>query len=193
MGEKSIVVENQGIGYHISVPASVLDRIPAVGSQVTIYTYLHVREDLLQLFGFLTRDDLEVFRLLITVSGIGPKGGLAILSVMSADELRFAVLAGDTKAIARTPGIGAKTAGKLILELKDKLKLEDVTEAGLNREEAMSSGENGSEYSRMVADAAEALTALGYSAGEAMKAVRAVEPREDMTVEALLKKSLRYL
>lgn len=196
-GENDIIVENQGIGFHMSVPASVWDRMPAVGKEVKVYTYLHVREDLLQLFGFLSRDDLEVFKLLITVNGIGPRGGLSILSIMTPDELRFAVLADDAKAIAKTPGIGAKTAGKLILELKDKLKLKDVVEEALDRGEAALQPDGGetsdSEYSHMMADAVEALTALGYSSSEALKAVRSVERTQDMTVEMLLKLSLKQM
>ena len=126
--ENSIIVENGGIGYEIFVPLSVMDRIGQTGSGIKIYTYMYVREDLIQLFGFMDQDGLEVFKLLITVSGIGPKGALGILSVMDADSLRFAVLADDAKTIAKAPGIGIKTAGKLILELKDKLKIKDISD-----------------------------------------------------------------
>ena len=91
-----------------------------------IHTYLNVREDAMQLFGFLSKDDLEVFKLVIGVSGIGPKGGLSILSGMSPDELRFAVISNDTKAISKTPGIGKKTAEKLIIELKDNLEYQPI-------------------------------------------------------------------
>ncbi len=126
--ENSIIVENGGIGYEIFVSLSVMDRIGQTGSGIKIYTYMYVREDLIQLFGFMDQDGLEVFKLLITVSGIGPKGALGILSVMDTDSLRFAVLADDAKTIAKAPGIGLKTAGKLILELKDKLKLKDIAE-----------------------------------------------------------------
>ena len=124
--QSSIIVENGGIGYEILVPLSVIDRVGQVGNEIKIYTYMHVREDLLQLFGFIKKDELDVFKLLITVSGIGPKGALGILGSMGVDDLRFAVLTGDSKTIAKAPGIGAKTAGKLILELRDKLKFNDV-------------------------------------------------------------------
>lgn len=192
VGENGIVVDNHGIGYHISVPASLLERLPALGREVKVYTYLYVREDLLQLFGFLSMDDLEVFRLLITVSGIGPKGGLGILSVMTADDLRFAVMADDAKAISKAPGIGAKTASKLILELKDKLKLRDVVETALDRGEEQASGNTSGDY-KAVAEAVEALTALGYPSGDAMKAVRQIEGAREMSTEELLKQCLKVL
>lgn len=196
IGTDSIIVENQGIGYHINVPVSVLNQLPPTGMEVKIHTYLHVREDLLQMFGFLSRDDLEVFRLLITVNGIGPKGGLAILGIMSSDELRFAVLSEDAKSISKTPGIGAKTASKLILELKDKWKLEDVVvDSALDQGEAAvrQQGADQGGYTLMISDAVEALVALGYSSADSMRAVRQVERQEDMTVERLLKLSLKKL
>lgn len=194
VGENAVVVDNHGIGYHISVPASVLEHMPVLGREVKIYTYLHVREDILQLFGFLSMDDLEVFRQLITVNGIGPKGGLGILSVMTADDLRFAVLADDAKSISKAPGIGAKTAGKLILELKDKLKIKDVVENALERGLADNQSEGKDEnHGKMVSEAVEALVALGYPASEAMKAVRQVDNADDISTEELLKLSLKNL
>ena len=122
--EDYIIVENQGNGYEILVPGSVIQAMPQVGNEVKIYTYLYVREDVLQLYGFLTKDQLDMFKLLITVNGIGPKGALGILTVMDVDALRLAILSDDAKSIAKSPGIGAKTAGKLILELKDKITKE---------------------------------------------------------------------
>ena len=119
-GEDYIVVEAGGIGYQIFTTGQTFQYLPSMGEEVKVYTYLHVREDAMILFGFLTKDDLFVFRLLLGVSGIGPKGALAILSVMTTDDLRFAVLGDDAKAIAKAPGVGAKTAQRLILELKDK-------------------------------------------------------------------------
>ncbi len=124
--EDAVVVEAGGIGYNIKVSASTADLLPGIGSEVKVYTYTLVREDAFSLYGFLTRDDLDIFKKLITVSGIGPKGGLAILSVMSADALRFAVMAGDAKAIAKAPGVGAKTAERVILDLRDKISMEDT-------------------------------------------------------------------
>lgn len=192
--ENSIVVENGGIGYEIFVPMSLIDRIGRIGSTVKIYTYMHVREDLLQLFGFFGKDELEVFKLLITVSGIGPKGALGILSAMTADDLRFAVLSDDVKTISKAPGIGAKTAGKLVLELKDKLKLKDVIEDALERGEAKNGSSDLNNGDRkMISDAVEALTALGYSSADAMRAVRGVESGAYTTVEELLKLSLKNM
>ena len=131
--EEAVILENNGIGYRIFTSSMVQAQL-SVGSEVKLYTYLNVREDAMQLYGFLTRDDLKIFKLLITVSGIGPKAGLSILSVMSGNDLRYAVMSGDSKAISKAPGVGAKTAQKVILELKDKLKLEDILDASENAE-----------------------------------------------------------
>ena len=124
-----------------------------------LYTYLNVREDAMILYGFLTKDDLRVFKLLIGVNGIGPKGALAVLSVMTTDDLRFAVLGDDAKAIAKAPGIGAKTAQRVILELKDKLSLEEAFE--LKSEHVSRQNENGS--SGVKNEAVQALVAVSYT------------------------------
>ena len=126
VSEDKIVVENQNIGFEILVPGSVVSELPQVGNTVKIYTYTYVREDALQLYGFLTKDSMDMFKLLITVNGIGPKAALGILTAMDTDALRLAILSDDAKTIAKAPGIGPKTASKLILELKDKCHLEDV-------------------------------------------------------------------
>ncbi len=192
VGEADIVVDNHGVGYLIHVPVSLIENLPAVGQDVTVFTYLNVREDAMQLFGFGSMDDLEVFGQLITVSGIGPKAALAILGTMTADDLRFAVMADDDKTIAKTPGIGAKTARKLILELKDKLNFKDVVEGALERGEQQAAVGLQAQSSA-VSDAVEALVALGYPAADAMKAVRQVENAAEMTTEELLKRSLTLL
>ena len=161
-------------------------------NSLTVHTYLNVREDAMQLFGFLTGDELEVFRLLITVNGIGPKGGLGILSALSADELRFAVMAGDVKAITAAPGIGKKTAERLILDLKDKLKMEDILER--QPEEAdLRSGTVGNDVQT---EAVEALVSLGYGSAESLRAVReAVKENQEteLGAEALLKIALKKM
>lgn len=186
--DDTIVVENNGMGYNIKVPASLLSRMPRVGSSVKIYTYLYVREDAMNLYGFLTRDDLEVFKLLITVNGIGPKGALGILSTIAPDDLRFAVLSDDAKLISSAPGIGAKTAQKLIIELKDKLDLAAAFEKKL---------ENSSETDKLISggkeDAVQALVALGYGSGEALKAVSQLQDISDMDSESILKQALKKL
>ena len=188
--EDTVVVETNGIGYNIRVPGSVLDRLPSVGSSVWIYTYLYVKEDAMNLFGFLNRDDLSVFKLLLNVSGIGPKGALAILSTIGPDDLRFAVLSEDVKTISSAPGIGAKTAKRLIIELKDKLKLAEVFETALaNKEKATS--ENDVMLARN--EAVEALVALGYASAQAMKAVQQVENAEEKDSEQILKEALKKL
>lgn len=189
--EDGIVIENGGIGYDIKVPLSVMNELPSIGEEVKIYTYLYVREDILCLYGFLSRDDLQVFKLLITVNGIGPKGALGILSTISPDDLRFAVLADDAKAIAKAPGIGAKTASKLILELKDKLKLEDAFEQKLSKTSTDSSTSASDVNAKN--EAIQALVALGYSNTEALKAVRGIEITPDMDTEDILKLSLKKI
>ena len=192
--EDAVVVEAGGIGYNIKVSASTADLLPGIGSEVKIYTYTLVREDAFSLYGFLTRDDLEVFKKLITVSGIGPKGGLAILSVMSADALRFAVMAGDAKAIAKAPGVGAKTAERVILDLRDKISLEDTLRGmGGDLGSGQAADASGTADNLMKREAIEALVALGYSASDATAAVKKVEAGAEATSETILKQALKYM
>ena len=195
IAEDNIVVEAGGIGYNVKVSTTTADLLPPLGNEVKIYTYTLVREDTFSLYGFMTRDDLEIFRKLITVNGIGPKGGLAILSVMSADALRFAIMAGDAKAIAKAPGVGSKTAERVILDLRDKISLEDTLrglgEPAPSVNGALSSG--GSQDNLMKKEAIEALVALGYSVSDATTAVKKVEVTEDTTVESILKAALKYM
>ena len=184
-----VVVEAGGVGYNIYTAGQTFDYLPSVGEEVKLYTYLSVREDAMVLYGFLTKDDLRVFRLLIGVSGIGPKGALGILSVMTTDDLRFAVLGDDAKAIARAPGIGAKTAQRLILELKDKLSLEDAFEQKLaHAEEQTKNTVSGTKN-----EAVQALVALGYSSSEALKALNGIEITEETDVEDILKSALKNM
>ena len=192
--EDAVIVETGGIGYNIKVSGTTVDRLPGIGSEVKIYTYTLVREDAFSLYGFLTRDDLEIFKKLITVSGIGPKGGLAILSVMSADALRFAVMAADAKAIAKAPGIGAKTAERVILDLRDKISLEDTLRGiGSPADAAGQAAGAGAGDNLMKREAIEALVALGYSASDATAAVKKVEVSEDATSESILKLALKHM
>lgn len=121
-----IVVEAGNVGLAVHVPVSLLDELPGLGQEVTVYTYFQVREDAMTLYGFLHKQDREMFRQLIGVNGIGPKGALGILSVLRPDDLRLAIVSGDAKAIAKAPGIGNKTAQRLILDLKDKVSMEEV-------------------------------------------------------------------
>ena len=189
--EQKAIVEAGGIGYGIFMSRQALSLLPQTGNEVKIYTYLNVKEDALQLYGFLTRDDLEIFRLLIGVSGIGPKGGLNILSCLSPDELRFAVMSGDAKAIAAAPGIGKKTAEKLILELKDKLNIEAMLDRAAHGDEP-ERAESVSSESTMHAEAVQALVALGYGSAESLRAVKKTSA-DCATVEDILKEALKYL
>ena len=159
-----VIVDVGGVGYGVFMPEASMGLLPQIGEEIKLHTYLNVREDAMQLFGFLTRDDLEIFRLLIGVSGIGPKGGLSILSKLSADDLRFAVLSGDAKAISSAPGIGKKTAEKVIIELKDKLNLEEMLEP----KDVSSSAEvvGGGLAGEIQTEAVQALVALGYGSTE---------------------------
>lgn len=185
-----IVIDVNGIGYMIYISSQALDYLPAIGEIIKVHTYLYMREDAMILYGFLTKDELEIFKLLITVSGIGPKGGLAILSTLSADDLRFAVLSGDSKAIAKAPGVGSKTAQRVIIDLKDKLSLEDAFEKKLEHEnEKINIASN----SQVKNDAVMALNALGYSSSESLKAVSKVEITEEMDVEDVLKAALKHM
>ncbi|MDY3775551.1 MAG: Holliday junction branch migration protein RuvA [Eubacterium sp.] len=195
VSEQKIVVENQGMGYEILVPASVLSKLPAIGMDVKIYIYMHVREDALQLYGFTTKEEKEMFQLLITVNGIGPKGALGILSIMDVDALRFAILSEDAKSISKAPGIGGKTASKLILELKDKVDFEEAVDTMLTKGENAVAGVSApaEDVGYRANDAIQALVALGYSSTEAVKAVKKVDLIQDMTTEEILKSSLKYL
>lgn len=187
--EGTVVIDNHGIGYRILVPAAVTDRLPSVGEPLKLHTYLYVKEDAFSLFGFLTKDDLRVFQLLLGVNGIGPKGALAILSVMTTDDLRFAVVAGDAKAIAKAPGVGGKTAQRIILELKDKMSLEDVLEKEASEESDMTEAET----KTVKTEAVQALVALGYSSSEAFAALSGIEISEETDVEDLLKAALKKM
>ena len=187
--EEQIVLEVSNIGYNIKMSASTIDCIRGLGEEIKVYTYLSVREDAMQLYGFLTKDDLDFFKLLIQVNGIGPKGALGILSVMTTDDLRFAILSADAKTISKAPGIGAKTAQRLIIDLKDKVSLEDAFE------ERLANQVRGVQHP--VSDAknevVEALTALGYSATDALRAVKKVEVEDDADVELILKQALKNI
>ena len=188
--EDAIIVENQGIGYEIAVPGQVFDYLPSVGEEVKIYTYHYVREDAILLYGFLTKEDVRIFKMLIGVSGIGPKGALAILSVLSTDDLRFAILGDDAKAIAKAPGVGAKTAQRVIIELKDKLSLEDAFEQKLANQAQKA------ELNPAVGvknEAILALTSLGYSQSEALKVLQGIEISPDDQVEDVLKMALKQM
>lgn len=189
ISEENVIVDTGSIGYNIKISAGTAALLPGIGEEVKLHTYTCVREDAFNLYGFLTRDDLEIFKRLITVNGIGPKGGLAILSVMSADDLRFAIISGDAGAIARAPGIGKKTAERVILDLKDKISLEDT----LVHKEILQTAGTADAVSHARNEAVEALTALGYSATDALHAVKKVQIEEDTDTETILKLALKNM
>lgn len=184
----NIVLECNNIGYNIRIPLSVAQRLPGIGEEVKIYTYTSVREDAFNLFGFITKEDLEIYKKLIAVNSIGPKGALSILSEMSAEELRFAIIAGDVKAISKAPGIGKKSAERIILELKDKVQLLSQTEADGKAAVSAALSDSGAKN-----EALEALTALGYTPAEALKAVNKVTITDSMDSGAILKQALKAM
>lgn len=186
--EGGVILEHGGIGFDIKAPASTLD-VVGVSNEVKLYTYLYVREDVMDLYGFISREDLRVFQLLIGISGIGPKAALAILSTLTVEQLRYAVLSDDVKSISKAPGIGPKGAKRLIIELKDKLKLEDAfSDFPLSQGSTLTD-----ENSNTTHEAALALVSLGYSNSDAMRAVRAVPDGDTMGTEQLLKEALKKI
>lgn len=186
IGTDEVVVETGGVGFCIFTSEKTSGQLIKDRTAV-LYTHMSVREDDLSLFGFLTKEERTVFRMLISVSGVGPKSALSLLSCLTVDELRMAVLSDDSKAIAKANGIGAKTAQRVIMELRDKFHLEDVLS------EADSPSGVGTASDDIVSEAALALSSLGYSNTEALRAVRKVSGSEHMTVEELLKAALKTM
>lgn len=187
----SVTIDVNGMGVEVIVPNNVIGRLPKQDEAIKLHTYLHVREDAMQLFGFLEKEDLDFFKLLITVNGIGPKAAIAILSSMSTDVLTFAILSEDIKTIEKAQGIGAKTAKKLVLELKDKVGVINAKAVELRSDS--SSDISLTIGSAIKEEASQVLEALGYSRTEAMKSVSAVEMTEEMTAEELVKLALKNL
>lgn len=179
-----LVVENNGIGYRIYTSGSTIAKMPKTGECVQLYLEQIVREDFIGLYGFLSKDEINMFNLLITVSGVGAKAALSLLSICSVNNLKYSILSGDDVNLIRAPGIGKKIAQRLILELKDKLSAEQLLE-NVNDDGVLSNNENCS------TEALAALIALGYSEKEAKKALSNVS-KED-TVENIIKSCLKYL
>ncbi len=188
--EDNVVLDVGGIGYNIHISARVAQGLPGIGQEIKLHTYTLVREDAFSLYGFLTRADLDIFKKCITVNGIGPKGALAILSVMDADALRYAIFSGDAKAISKAPGIGGKTAERLILDLKDKVSYDDTI---INMEIAGQNPVVQGPAEGPLKEAVEALVALGYGQTESLKAVKQIPDAEHMDSSQLLKAALKYL
>ncbi len=192
--EGNAVVDVNGFGINVNISGATYDRLPGIGEMVKLYTYTNVKEDAFNLFGFLSRDELNLFKMLITVNGVGPKAGLSILSVMTPDDVRFAIMSGDTKSISKAPGIGKKTAERITLELRDKLKISEDDMLGGS---ASSGGIEVSEGTNPARDeAVAALVALGYNSSDSMKAVRKVlsaNPDAGDDTEKLLKLALKEM
>ncbi len=190
--EDTVLLDVSGVGFEVKISTSTASALPGKGKSCTVYTFLAVKEDDLSLYGFLSREELELFKSLITVSGVGPKGAQGILSILTPEDLRFAIMSGDAKAISRAPGVGSKTAQRIILDLKGKMadvggfspEKEGGAEGGLC---ATAAGENVRD------EAIAALTALGYSATESFRAVRDADAGDAGDAQALLKAALKKL
>ncbi|MCK5577303.1 MAG: Holliday junction branch migration protein RuvA [Dehalococcoidales bacterium] len=168
-----------GIGLQVFMPTSTMSQVGAVGHEVNLYTHLHLREDNVTLYGFASAGELELFRLLINVTGLGPKLALAVLSAMETEQLAMAIATGSTELLTTIPGIGTKMAHRLVLELKDKIGAGMVTTAGVEL-----AGEN--------MDVLAALTSLGYSAAEAGRALASLPRDEKLSLEEKVKLALEY-
>ena len=187
--ENTAVVLAGGLGLEIWMKGADLSRL-SIGEETSVHTYFQVREDAMQLFGFSSKDDLSVFKLLLAVNGVGPKAALGILGGISANDLRRAVMADDVKTLSTAPGVGKKTAQKLILELKDKFRgMDGLAPAGMDD----LSGGAAAEAAGSIQEAVAALVALGYYQAEAMKAVQKVAGAEQMDVEDLLRAALKNM
>lgn len=183
---ENLIVEANQIGYNIHIAPGMVSRFPEAGQMAKIYTYTSVREDAFWLYGFTSKDELNLFKLLITVSGIGPKGAMGVLSVMDVDTLRLAILSQDVKMIAKAPGVGAKSASRIVLELKDKVKPEDVIGSSTQSEDS-------SAAAIVRQEAGEALVALGYTVSDAYRVLQQIEITEENTVEDVIKAALRRM
>ena len=187
-GENYIVIDNHGMGYRIFVSGKFLEHIPAYGTQIKIYTHMYIREDELTLYGFYSEEELSVFRILIGISGVGPKVAMAILTALTIQELQLAVISEDAKTISKANGVGTKGASRIILELKDKLKMEDMMDAAYEQSIAQDTQD-----ANAARDAILALVNLGYSNSEAALAVKKIGDTSQMDIEAILKAALKKL
>ena len=185
------VVEAGGVGYKMTVSQTTINSLPAVGGTVKLYTHMSVREDGVELFGFYSLDELSAFKLLINVSGVGPKVAVSILSYLPPDKFILAVSSEDAKTLSKASGVGAKTAARIILELKDKLpQLGSVSMGDVSAGAAASSTAGGA--SSELSDAIEALSAIGYTRSEIMTALRGVDT-SNMSLEEIFKTATKKL
>lgn len=185
-----IIVENNKIGYKIFTSGATMAEMPSVGEEILIYLEQIVREDFIGLYGFSTREELEMFKLLLSINGVGSKAALSLLSISKVNNLKYAIITEDEKLICRAPGIGKKTAGRIILELKDKLKKEDmIVEKGIM--DSLDEGEERDDYANNITEALGALLALGYTEKEAELAIKKAN-KED-SLENIIKNCLKIL
>lgn len=182
-----VIIENNGIGYKIFTSGATMAEMPKVSEEVQLYLEQIVREDFIGLYGFKDREELEMFKLLISISGVGAKAALSLLSISRINNLKYAIIMEDDKHLCRAPGIGKKTAGRIILELKDKIKTDEVSE-GVDIQQGF---EDISSNSNAIGEAIGALLALGYSEKEAESALKKVNRQE--SVENIIKECLRVL
>lgn len=189
MYEDRVLIDCGFMGYNIFVCGNVLESC-SIGQEIKLYTYLNVREDAMNLFGFLSKDELKVFKLLITVNGIGPKGALAILTIMSPNDLRYAIMTEDSKLISKAPGVGAKTAQKVILELKDKLDMDGVISS---IDDEIIERNNNDVHNEIIEEAIEALVSLGYTQKEIKKIIKSCDITECKTTEDVIKLVLKNI
>jgi len=188
IGDGTVFVETMGIGYKILVSPSTLSHLPPVGKDVKVFTYMNVKEDGVTLFGFSNMEELEVFNKLITVSGVGPKGALSILGSMPVSALIVAIVSDDINALSKAQGIGKKTAQRLVIELRDKFKNEDLVK---NVENVF--GESiDFDVNNSKAEALEVLLTLGYSRSEAVKAISSIDAT-GMDTQTILKNALKKM
>ncbi|WP_315108258.1 Holliday junction branch migration protein RuvA [Clostridium intestinale] len=182
-----IVVENNGIGYKIFTSGSTLAKLPKLDEEITIYIQQIVREDFIGLYGFLSREELDMFNILLTINGVGAKAALSLLSISTVDNLKYAIMIGDEKHVVRAPGIGKKTAQRVILELKDKFKADEL----LDNKDASIDIDMNNIYANNINEALSALMALGYTEKEAQKALSNADV--DKSVEDIIKECLKML
>lgn len=187
-GADYIIIEAGGIGYKVFVPMSTLNAAGQTGNELKVYTSLYVREDIMSLFGFATQEELNMFELLRTVSGVGPKVALSILSAVSPSRFGLAVITEDVKTLTMAQGVGKKMAQRIILELKDKIRKEQIDMAQGALPDMSADAPGGSRLSEAVS----ALMVLGYSSAEASRAVAAVYS-DDLDLETIIRNSLKGL
>ena len=193
--EETCVVDAGGFGININISGRTAMMLPGIGEHVKLYTYTAVREDSISLYGFDTREDLNLYKKLITVNGVGPKVGLALLSALDADAIRLAIISEDFKKISSAPGVGPKTAQRIVLELKDKIKMSDDALANsiINSKSLDIVTSNDKSTTDEMKDAISALVALGYGQTDSRKAVLSIENVEKMDSSEILSAALKKL